>query len=135
MADPPKPLPVASPDSRPFWEAAHRHELSLQHCRDCALFIYYPRHLCPHCLGSNLEWRALSGHGTIYSFTIVRRTTSKAFVADVPYVLAIVELAEGPRLTTNIVGCVPEHVRCGMPVIVSYDDVTPAVTLVKFRTA
>ncbi len=130
-----KPLPVPSPDSRPFWDAAKRHELQVQQCGDCRRFIYYPRHRCPHCLGADLEWRRVSGRGTVYSFTVVRRTTNKAFVADVPYVLAIVELAEGPRLTTNIVGSPPEVVRCGMPVEVSFDDVTPDVTLVKFKIA
>lgn len=86
-------------------------------------------------MGSSLEWRPVSGRATVYSFTIVRRTTSKAFVNDVPYVVAIVELAEGPRLTTNIVDCAPEVVRCGMPVVARYDDVTSNVTLVKFRPA
>ena len=130
-----KPLPSPSPDSRPFWDAAQRHELQLQYCRACARFIYYPRHLCPQCLGADLEWRTVCGKGTVYSFTIVRRPPNKAFVDDLPYVLAIVELAEGPRLTTNIVGCAPAAVRCGMPVEVSFDDVTPEVTLVKFRLA
>ena len=86
-------------------------------------------------MGSDLEWREVSGRGTVYSFTVVRRTNNRAFLNDLPYVLAIVELAEGPRLTTNIVGCPPEAVRCGMPVQVSFDDVTPEVTLVKFRPA
>ena len=133
--DLPKPLPTPSPDSRPFWEAAQRHQLQLQRCRDCDVLIYYPRHVCPQCLGSNLEWREMSGKGTVYSFTVVRRTNNRAFLNDLPYVLAIVELAEGPRLTTNVVGCPPEAVRCGMPVEVSFDDVTPNVTLVKFRPA
>ena len=128
-----KPLPTPSPDSRPFWEAAKRHELHLQWCRACDVFVYYPRHRCPQCLGATLEWRRVSGTGIVYSYTVVRRTNSKTFVADLPYVLAIVELAEGPRLTTNIVGCAPEAVHCGMRVAVSFDDVTPDVALVKFR--
>ena len=130
-----KPLPSPSPDSRPFWEAAKRHELQLQFCRTCSVFIYYPRHLCPQCLGGDLAWRSVSGKGTVYSFTVVRRPPNKAFTGDVPYVLAIVELAEGPRLTTNIIDCAPDVVRCGMPVEVRFDDVTPDVTLVKFRPA
>jgi uncharacterized protein len=130
-----KPLPSPSPDSRPFWEAAKHHELCLQHCGACDLFIYYPRHVCPRCLGTAVAWRRVSGRGTVYSFTIVRRTTNKPFSADVPYVLAIVALAEGPRMTTNIVGCAPGAVRCGMEVEVCFDDVTPEVTLVKFQPA
>lgn len=127
-----KPLPTPSPDSRPFWDAAKRHELHLPRCRDCDQFFFYPRHLCPQCLGSNLEWQRVSGNGTVYSFTVVRRPPNKLFI-DVPYVLAIVELDEGPRLTTNIVGCAPQAVRCGSPVTVVFEDVTPETTLVKFR--
>lgn len=129
----PKPLPTPSPDSRPFWEAARRHQVQLQYCRGCRSFIYYPRHVCPRCLKSDLDWREVSGKGSVYSCTVVRRTNNRAFLGDLPYVLAIVELDEGPRLTTNIVGCAPEGVHCGMPVEVCFDDVTPDVTLVKFR--
>lgn len=131
----PKPLPTPTPDSRPFWEAAKRHQLQLPGCRDCNVLFYYPRHVCPQCLGSNLEWREVSGKGSVYSYTVVRRTNNRAFLDDLPYVLAIVELVEGPRLTTNIVGCRPETVCCGMAVEVSFDDVTPNVTLVKFQPA
>jgi len=130
-----KPLPSPSPDSRPFWEAARRHQLQLQYCVPCARYIYYPRHLCPHCLHAGLQWRRVSGAATVYSFTVVRRPPSKGFAGDVPYVVAIVELAEGPRLTTNIVGCRADALYCGMPVEVCFDDVTAAVTLVKFRPA
>ncbi|HUI26588.1 MAG TPA: Zn-ribbon domain-containing OB-fold protein [Candidatus Kryptonia bacterium] len=132
MSDYLKPLPSPSPDSRPFWDAAKRHELQLPRCRDCAEFFFYPRHVCPRCLGERIEWRRVSGDGTVYSFTVVRRPPNRAFV-DVPYVLAIVELAEGPRMTTNIVGCRPEDVRCNLPVTVVFEDVTPEVTLVKFK--
>ena len=71
----------------------------------------------------------------MYSFTIARQATHHAFAEDVPYVIAIVELAEGPHITTNIVGCKPEDVQVGMPVIATFDDVTPEMTLVKFRPA
>jgi hypothetical protein len=71
----------------------------------------------------------------VYSFTIARQPTHHAFAEDVPYVIAIVELAEGPRLTTNIVGCKPEEVRVGMPVVATFDAVTSEATLVKFRPA
>jgi hypothetical protein len=75
----------------------------------------------------------VSGRGKVYSYTVVRRASSRAF-ADAPYVLAIVELAEGPRMTTNIVAP-PENVRVEMPVQVFFDDVTPDHTLVKFKPA
>ena len=128
-----KPLPKPSPISRPFWEAAKRHELVLQRCGACSKFIYYPRPRCPHCFSDRLMWERCSGMGKLYSYTVVRRAASRAF-ADAPYILAIVELAEGPRMTTNIVAP-PEQLRVDMPVTVFFDDVTPDRTLVKFKPA
>ncbi len=128
-----KPLPKPTPISRPFWEAARRHELMLQRCAACATFVHYPRPRCPQCFSDRLEWRHASGRGTVYSYTIVRRASSRAF-ADAPYVLAIVELEEGPHMTTNIVGP-SEQVGIGTPVEVYFDDVTPEHTLVKFKPA
>ncbi|HVA81748.1 MAG TPA: OB-fold domain-containing protein [Candidatus Binataceae bacterium] len=127
-----KPLPKPSPTSRPFWEAARRHELNLQRCAGCGKFIYYPRTRCPYCFGDQLEWRAVSGRGKVYSYTVVRRASHRAF-AD-PYVLAIVELEEGPRMTTNIVAT-PDTVRVDQKVVVHFEDVTPDNTLVKFKPA
>jgi len=127
-----KPLPKPSPTSRPFWEAARRHELKLQRCAACQKFIYYPRTRCPYCFGDQLEWQQVSGRGKVYSYTIVRRASHRAFTD--PYVLAIVELEEGPRMTTNIVAP-PESVRVDQKVVVHFDDVTPDNTLVKFKPA
>jgi uncharacterized OB-fold protein len=126
-------LPKPSPTSRPFWDAAKRHELLLQRCGACNTFIYYPRPRCPHCFSDRLSWEQCSGRGKLYSYTVVRRAASRAF-ADAPYVLGIVELAEGPRMTTNIVAP-PEQLRVDMPVTVFFDDVTPDRTLVKFKPA
>ena len=126
-----KPLPKPTETSRPFWDAAKQHRLQLQHCGGCQSFIYYPRDRCPHCLSEQLEWRPVSGKGKVYSYTTVRRASVRSF-ADKPYVLAIVELNEGVRMTTNI-EAPPETVRIGMPVTVLFDDVTPERTLVKFR--
>jgi uncharacterized protein len=128
-----KPLPKPSPTSRPFWEAARRHELRLQHCGACNHYVYYPRDRCPYCMADKLEWRDASGRGKVHSYTVVRRASTRSF-ADGPYVLAIVELDEGPRLTTNVVAA-PENVKVGMPVTVYFDDVTPEHTLVKFKPA
>ncbi len=127
-----KPLPKPSPTSRPFWDAARRHDLKLQRCAGCGKFIFYPRTRCPYCFGDQLEWRAVSGRGKVYSYTVVRRASHRAFTD--PYVLAIVELEEGPRMTTNIVAA-PESVRVDLPVVVHFDDVTPENTLVKFKPA
>ena len=133
MSEYQKPLPKPTPTSRPFWEAARRHELSLQRCASCTSYIYYPRARRPHCFSDRLGWEHVSGRGKVYSYTVVRRASSRSF-ADQPYVLAIVELDEGPRMTTNIVA-EPHNVKVGMPVVVHFDDVTPEHTLVKFKPA
>ncbi len=133
MSEYSKPLPKPSPISRPFWDAARRHELMLQRCGACRAFIYYPRPRCPHCFSDRLSWERASGRGTIYSYTVVYRASSSTF-ADAPYVLAIVELDEGVRMTTNIVAP-PELVRIGKPVVVHFDNVTPEHALVKFKLA
>jgi uncharacterized protein len=107
--------------------------LTIQRCGACREYIYYPRPRCPKCFSDQLAWERVSGRGKVYSYTVVRRASSRSF-SDAPYVLAIVELAEGPRLTTNIVAA-PESMRVEMPVQVFFDDVTPDHTLVKFKPA
>jgi uncharacterized OB-fold protein len=128
-----KPLPKPSPTSRPYWEAARRHELQLQHCGACGGYIYYPRPRCPNCMSDNLTWERVTGRGKLYSYTIVRRASTRSF-ADGPYVLAIVELDEGPHMTTNLITPL-EQLKIGMPVTVYFDDVTSEHTLVKFKPA
>jgi hypothetical protein len=94
---------------------------------------FYPRAVCPSCLSSATEWVRARGRGTVYSFTVTHQSQAPGFRGELPYVLAIVELDEGPRLMTNIVGCAPDAVRIGLPVEVVFEDVTPEVTLAKFR--
>jgi uncharacterized OB-fold protein len=133
VADYKKPFPQPNVVSLPFWEAAKRHELQIQRCGSCGMYVFYPREVCPDCLSSDLKWVKVSGKGTIYSYTIAHAPTHPAFAKDVPYVIAIVELAEGPHIFTNIVECKPELVQIGMPVEATFDDVTPEISLVKFR--
>jgi len=128
-----KTLPRLDEESRGYWEALKRHELYLQRCRSCGELRFYPRALCPACLADDTEWVRASGRGTVYSFTVTYQNQAPGFREELPYVLAIVELAEGVRCTTNIVGCPAEQVRIGLPVEVVFDDVTPEVTLAKFR--
>ena len=128
-----KPLPRIDEESRGYWEALARHELYLQRCRDCGTLRFYPRALCPSCLSSAVEWVRASGRGTVYTFTVTHQNQAPGFREELPYVLAIVELEEGPRLMTNVIGCPPDALRVGMPVEVVFDDVTPEVTLPKFR--
>ena len=128
-----KPLPRIDEESRGYWEALARHELYFQRCRDCGTKRFYPRALCPACLSSATEWVRASGRGTVYSFTVTYQNQAPGFREELPYVLAIVELDEGVRMMTNVVGCAPDAVRVGMAVEVVFEDVTAEVTLAKFR--
>jgi len=131
----PRPLPRPSPFSRPFWEAARRHELLIQRCPTCRNYIFYPRLNCPDCGSRDLNWMRVSGRGRVYSYTVARRATHPAFAGLVPYVIAIVELEEGPHLTTNIIDCDPDSVRIDMLVEVAFEDVDATTSLVMFRPA
>lgn len=130
-----KPIPNPDLDSKPFWEAAREHRFVLQHCQGCGRYQHYPRILCTHCASTDLEWREASGKGTVYSVTVVYRAPSPAFQEEVPYAIALIDLAEGPRMMSNIVDIDPEAVAIGMPVEVVFDDITEYVSLPKFRPA
>ena len=113
-----------------------RHELYMQRCRDCRRSATIRAPLCPSCLSERTEWVRCSGTGHgLYLHGDAIRTRAPGFRDALPYVLAYVELAEGVRMLTNIVGCAPDDVRIGMPVEVVFDDVTPTVTLPKFKPA
>jgi len=129
------PLPRPYQDTEAYWSAAKEHRFVIQKCRDCGEHQFYPRGVCSHCLSSALDWVEASGSGTVYSFSVNYRAPHPGFAGKTPFVLAIVELAEGPRMMTNIVDCDPESVRIGMPVVVTFDDVTEEITLPKFRPA
>lgn len=113
-----KPTPVPTATSAPFWRAASEGRLDMQFCPRCARYVHYPRPLCPGCLG-RLDWRTLSGRGTVYSFTVVHRAPSREF-ADVPYTLALVDLEEGPRLLARVSDD-PERVHFGADVVVQFE--------------
>jgi uncharacterized OB-fold protein len=129
----PLPAPHNAALTTPFWEATKRHELVMPRCKTCSNLFFYPRELCPHCLCADLEWVPVSGKGRVYSFTVVHQPAHPSFLEDVPHVFAIIQLDEGVRLTSNIVGCSINDVHVDMRVSATFDDVTPEVTLVKFK--
>lgn len=133
LAPPPRPRPVVQPWARPFWEATRRHELVLQHCNACNRAIHYPRVACPHCGGGDLGWSPASGRGTLYSFTVVESNAPSAFVADMPYVVAIVRLEEGVQMLSNVVQCDPGELQCDQAVEVVFERLDDEFTLPKFR--
>ncbi len=132
-ARPPKPVPAVQPWARPFWDAARQHRLVLQACNACQRPIHYPRIACPHCGADDLGWREASGRGTIYSYTVVESNAPSAFIADLPYVVAVIRLAEGVQMLSNIVECDPASLRCEQAVEVVFVPLDDEFTLPKFR--
>jgi uncharacterized OB-fold protein len=125
--------PRITATTAPFWEALERDTIALQHCRACGSWVYYPRARCPVCLSDELDWREVSGAGTVYTFTIARQPTAPPFADDVPQRLAVVELDEGVRLTTTLVDVAPEAIHIGMRVEPVFDHGADGVTLLRFR--
>jgi len=132
-ADDGRPLPEIDEESRGFWEACVRHELVFQRCASCRTFRHPPRAVCPACLSSEVAWVRSTGQGAVYSFTVTHQNHASGFRQRLPYVLAVVEVEEGVRLMTTIVGCEPDAVRIGLPVEVEWDDVTGGISLPVFR--
>ena len=128
----PKPIPQPTPTTQPYWDAVRQRKLVLP-VNAAGKLSWYPRALDPGTLTQPSGWREVSGKGTVYAFTVDRRGTAPAFAADAPYVIAIIELVEGPHFTSNIIGCPIDDVKVGMRVEAVYEDVTDEVTLVKFR--
>lgn len=110
-----RPLPMIDNVSKAYWEAAARGELLFQECPKCGHRQFYPRACCTEC-GADPEWKPATGRGTVHTFTVIRQNWSPPFSEILPYVVAMVELDEGPRMMTNITHCDPDEVRCGMPV-------------------
>lgn len=131
-----KPLPAVTTLTKPFWDYCAKHELRMQFCKESNEWIWYPKGWCPSCgKRSAIEWRALSGKGKVYSFTIIRQVieNSPAFNKDLPFVVGLVELDEGPRIYSNVTGAKPEEVSIGDRVSVYFDDVAPGMSLPKFK--
>jgi len=127
-----KPIPTITPDLRPFFDAAKRHELVVQRCRGCGTHRFPARELCSHCLSRDSEWVRVSGAGEVFSFNVMHQVYHPGFAEEVPYAVVIVKLAEGAKMTSNLVGVAPRDIRIGMPVRVVFEDVTEEVTLPKF---
>lgn len=117
-----RPMPHPGPVSEPFWAACRRHELVVQHCAACDGLAFYPRSTCSVCGSADLDWRPVSGRGSLYTFTVARRATHPKLADRVPYVIAVVELDEGPRLTSTVVGCDPDALAIGQRLVVGFED-------------
>lgn len=136
MAEYPKPLPLVDNWNRPFWEAAREHRLIVQKCGACGTLRHPPGPVCPACQSPTLEWTEVSGRGTIWSWVRFHQNYFPGFAGEIPYNVVYIQLAEGPFLISNLVD-LPDarDPRCDDEVEVVFDDVTPEVTLPKFRLA
>lgn len=131
-----KAIPEVNTLTGPFWDSCNKHELRMQFCKMCTEWIWYPKAWCPSCgKRETLEWRRLSGNGTVYSFTVIRQVidNSPAFQADLPFIIGLIELEEGPRIYLNVAGAKPEEVAIGDKGSVYFEDATPEITLPKFK--
>lgn len=127
----PAPAPEITPDSAAFWEGTARGELVLQRCAHCQTCMWYPRFICANCGHAELKSFRASGRGTVYSFTVTTRGILEYRDCG-PYVLALVELAEGPKMLTNIVDG-DAALAIGDPVEVVFHDTGAGTALPRFR--
>ncbi len=118
-----RPIPPTSALTQPYWDAARRGQMAVQRCAGCGHRPFPPRATCPSCGASTLSWSPVSGRATVYSYTIAHRSPHPAFAGQLPLVVAIVELEEGPRMFTNIVGCDPADVEVGMAVEAAFEPI------------
>lgn len=126
-----KPLPHPTEISAPYWEGLKAHEVRIQQC-DRGHSLFFPRNHCPTCGSRSLKWSKVSGEGTLYSFTVARIPTMPEFTDEMPQALAVVELREGVRINTTMVGVAPEALKVGMEVRPVFDERPGEVTLLRF---
>lgn len=112
--------PAESRLSRPYWAASREERFVLPFCTACGAFFWYPRPVCPTCLGDGVEWREAAGTGVVHAVTVLHRPGAGRDPKDGPYAVAIIELAEGVRMLSNVVGVAPDEVAVGMPVRVAW---------------
>lgn len=135
MASYKKPLPVIDEDTAPYWKYCKQHELRMQKCTECNHIRFPAGILCPACHCMNAEWVKLSGQGTIFSYVVFRKAYHPAYQDEIPYVVAIIQLDEGPRMESNIIDVDVNEIKIGMPVKLFFEDVTDEISLPKFKIA
>jgi uncharacterized OB-fold protein len=131
--------PPVGVEAAAFWEASRDSRLLVQWCTSCDRGVFYPRVFCPHCAAGagELEWRDASGRATVYAAVVEHKPQAAGanFSDGQPYCVALVDLEEGVRMLTNVVGCPPDEVRCGMPVTVTWETLSDGRRLPLFEPA
>lgn len=130
-----KPLPTIGQLNKPFWDAARNQRLELQFCQGCGKPRYPISHVCPNCLSEKFEWTAISGCGTVLSTIVFHQVYNAAFAGDVPYNVSLIQLDEGPRMFSNVVGIPPSSVKVGDQVTAVFDQVTDEISIPRFKIA
>lgn len=130
----PKPLPEPDEASKPFFDGARAGRLMLMKCTACGAFRLPSRNHCDRCLSPEFEWVAASGRGTVRTFGVMHQRYHPAFADEIPYNVAVIELEEGPRLPSNVVGMPSRDITVGMPVMVEWEH-HDDVSVPKFRPA
>jgi hypothetical protein len=125
-----RPIPLPSSLSAPFWEATRQGVLTVPHCSRCDRWFFSPEVVCPGCLGPDWIYRAVAGTGSVYSVTVVHRAPGPGF--QTPFALAVIDLDEGARMLSQVVGLPPEQVRIGLRVRVRMHALTAEITLPEF---
>jgi uncharacterized OB-fold protein len=126
-------IPTIDDETRPFWEAAREGRFLIARCGDCGRPHHYPRPFCPFCWSEEVNWEDASGRATLYTYSTVFVNDRPPFNDRLPYVAAVVDLEEGPRVMTNLVGCDPADLRIGQEVVVAYQELTDEITVPVFR--
>ncbi len=132
------PIPTITTEAKPFWDGLANNELLIPKCNDCGHMFMYPKAYCPNngCFSSNLDWEKVSGVGKLFSYTIVHRAADVRFqeiASQAPYIFALVELKEGPKLITTLINADVNNIEVGMSVGIIFEKINEDITLPKFQ--
>ena len=128
-----KRFPRTTAATAAFWEGCQNQRLLIQRCVQCGHLQFFPRSICTACMSEDLEWKQASGRGKVRTYTVIRHPVSRAYADEVPNVLALIRLEEGPTMMSALTDCDPESVESGMPVEVVFEQWSDDITIAKFR--
>jgi uncharacterized protein len=128
-----KPIPVPSAEAQPYWDGLRDRKLLMPRCDACGKYWFPPSLLCSHCNATKWTWASTSGRGRIFSYVVYHRVYHPGFADEVPYAVSVIELDEGPRMISNVIGIAPDKLACDMRVEVVYQPITETITLPKFK--